>query len=155
MSHAQPRSAAVRAPRMSSAATERGRARDYEVSLESLSQWQLAWRKFKKHRLALIGLGSCWSSFVVAIVGPILLPFDFNDDPAARTSIVYAGPAAVAASTRSGRPAASSATSCTLVVNGARMSLLIGFASMFIGVFIGTIVGVDRGLSSAASSTTS
>ena len=30
---------------------------DYEVNLESLSQWQLAWRKFKTHRLALIGLG--------------------------------------------------------------------------------------------------
>ena len=30
---------------------------DYEVSLESLSQWQLAWRKFRKHRLALVGMG--------------------------------------------------------------------------------------------------
>ena len=30
---------------------------DYEVGLESLSQWQLAWRRFKQHRLALIGLG--------------------------------------------------------------------------------------------------
>ena len=28
---------------------------DYEVSLESLSQWELAWRKFRNHRLALVG----------------------------------------------------------------------------------------------------
>ena len=28
---------------------------DYEVSLVPLSQWQLAWRRFKKHRLAMVG----------------------------------------------------------------------------------------------------
>ena len=43
------------------------------------------------------------------------------------------------------RPAASSATCFTLVVNGARTSLFIGFASMFIGVIIGTIVGAIAG----------
>ncbi len=31
-------------------------AEDYEVGLKSLNQWQLAWRKFRKHKLALIGL---------------------------------------------------------------------------------------------------
>jgi len=44
---------------------------DYEVNLESLSQWQLAWRKFKTHRLALIGLGILLVLFAVAIVGSI------------------------------------------------------------------------------------
>ena len=33
----------------------------------------------------------------------------------------------------------------TLVVNGSRTSLLIGFTSMFIGVLIGTIVGAISG----------
>jgi len=46
---------------------------DFEVQLQSLSQWQLAWRRFKRHRLAMVGavlfLGMC----AVAIVGPILL----------------------------------------------------------------------------------
>ena len=37
---------------------------DYEVGLESLSQWQLAWRKFRKHHLALIGLGILAALFV-------------------------------------------------------------------------------------------
>ena len=30
-------------------------AADNEVALESLSQWQLAWRRFRRHRLALVG----------------------------------------------------------------------------------------------------
>ena len=28
---------------------------DYDVQLESLSQWQIAWMRFKRHRMALIG----------------------------------------------------------------------------------------------------
>ena len=41
---------------------------DYEVGLESLSQGQLAWRKFRKHRLALIGLGILGGLLLVALV---------------------------------------------------------------------------------------
>ena len=44
---------------------------DYEVSLESLSQWQLAWRKFRKHRLALVGMGILLTFVSVAIIGPM------------------------------------------------------------------------------------
>ena len=29
---------------------------DNEVALESLSQWQLAWRRFKRHKMAMVGL---------------------------------------------------------------------------------------------------
>jgi hypothetical protein len=47
---------------------------DYEVNLESLSQWQLAWRKFKKHRLALIGLGLLTFLVVEPIGGRIRTP---------------------------------------------------------------------------------
>src|SRR5712691_9570223 len=54
---------------------------DYEVGLESLSQWQLAWRKFRKHRLALIGLGILIVLVAIAIVGPIFLPFNFQHVP--------------------------------------------------------------------------
>jgi hypothetical protein len=63
---------------------------DYEVTLESLSQWQLAWRKFKKHRLALVGLGILVVLVLVAIIGPFLIPFDFATIPQP-DEIVYAG----------------------------------------------------------------
>ena len=54
---------------------------DYEVSLESLSQWQIAWRKFKRHRLALVGLVILVMLIVAAILGPIFMPFDFQTIP--------------------------------------------------------------------------
>ena len=54
---------------------------DYEVGLKSLNQWQLAWRKFRKHRLALIGLGMIAFLIGVAVIGPVLLPFSFTDIP--------------------------------------------------------------------------
>src|SRR5436305_14820882 len=56
-------------------------AEDYEVGLKSHNQWQLAWRKFRKHRLALIGLGIISALFVIAIVGPVVIPLSFTEMP--------------------------------------------------------------------------
>ena len=83
---------------------------DYEVSLESLSQWQLAWRKFRKHRLAIVGLG---------ILATLRHRGDHRADlPAVRfCNVAAAGrdrrrrPRRRRWPTRSVRPAASSATS--------------------------------------------
>ena len=63
---------------------------DYEVGLESLSQGQLAWRKFRHHRLALLGLGILAALTLVAIVGPIFMPFDVANIPLP-DKIVYQG----------------------------------------------------------------
>ena len=125
---------------------------DYEVDLESLSQWQLAWRKFKKHRLALIGLGILAGLFAVAIVGPFLMPFELRTIPRPDTIVATAGRRRC--QHPFGETGGLQRDVFTLVVNGARTSLLIGFSSMFIGVFIGTIVGSIAGFS-AASPTTS
>lgn len=133
-------------------------AEDYEVGLKSLNQWQLAWRKFRKHRLALIGLGMIVILFSLAIIGPVLLPFNFTDIPRP-TQIVGTGRPpfcveydAVAMSCLShglshpmGETGGLQRDVLTLVVNGARTSLVIGFSSMAIGVFIGTIVGSIAG----------
>ncbi len=61
-----------------------GRPRDYEVELKSLNQWQLAWRKFKRHRLALVGLGCSSRMMPGRDHRPVLLPFNFTDIPRAR-----------------------------------------------------------------------
>ena len=47
---------------------------DYDVQLESLNQWQLAWRRFKKHRMAIIGSAMFFTMVAIGIFGPILLP---------------------------------------------------------------------------------
>ena len=118
---------------------------DYEVNLESLSQFQLAWRKFRKHRLALIGLGILAVLILAAIIGPIVAPFNFNTIPKLNPDEI----------TNTGRPPSLTHPMgetgglqrdvLQLVVNGARTSLFIGFSSMFIGVALGTFVGAIAG----------
>ena len=83
---------------------------DYEVGLKSLNQWQLAWRKFRNHKLAIIGLG-------------LIFVADPDRDRSAPSCCRSASPtspsrtrswpraAARASPTRWARPAASSATS--------------------------------------------
>lgn len=116
---------------------------DYEVALESLDQWQLAWRKFKHHRLALLGLVVLGVLAFAAIIGPIVMPFDFNDIPQP-DKIVYQGrPPSL--QHLFGETGGLQRDVFNLVVNGARTSLFIGFSSMFLGVLIGTIVGALAG----------
>jgi len=116
---------------------------DYEVGLESLSQMQLAWRKFKSHRLALLGLGILGTLLTIAIVGPVVLPYDFATIPIP-DKIVYEG-RPPSADRIFGETGGLQRDVFRLVVNGARTSLFIGFSSMLIGVVIGTIVGSVAG----------
>ncbi len=116
---------------------------DYEVQLESLNQWQIAWRKFRKHRLALVGLGILIVLVIAAIVGPIVSPFVFNQIPAP-DKVVYQGRGPSLAHPF-GETGGLQRDVLQLVVNGARTSLLIGFSSMVIGVLIGTVVGSIAG----------
>ena len=51
---------------------------DYDVQLESLNQWQLSWRRFKRHRMALLGASLFLTMVAVGIIGPIVMPFDKN-----------------------------------------------------------------------------
>lgn len=116
---------------------------DYEVQLQSLNQWQLAWRKFRKHRLAIVGSVILLVLVVAAAIGPVLSPFVFNEIPKPST-VVYAGrPPSLAHPF--GETGGLQRDVLQLVVNGARTSLLIGFLSMVIGVVIGTIVGALAG----------
>jgi peptide/nickel transport system permease protein len=116
---------------------------DYEVGLESLSQMQLAWRKFRKHRLALVGLAVIAALLGAAVIGPILLPYDFLTIPAPDKIVFQGRPPSLAHPM--GETGGLQRDVLLLVVNGARTSLFIGFSSMFIGVIIGTIVGSVAG----------
>jgi len=119
-----------------------GQGTDYEMDLRSLSQLELAWRKFRGHRLALIGLGLFAVIVVAAIVGPFLLPF--TPVPPRPDHIVYTGrPPSLAHPF--GETGGLQADVLMLVVNGARTSLFLGVTSMLIGVIIGTIVGAVAG----------
>jgi ABC-type dipeptide/oligopeptide/nickel transport system permease subunit len=116
---------------------------DYEVGLKSLTQWQLAWRKFRKHKLALIGLLIGAVLIAVAIIGPVLMPFSFTDVPKPDQIVAAGRPPSI--QHPMGETGGLQRDVLTLVVNGSRTSLTIGFVSMFIGVLIGTIVGAIAG----------
>jgi peptide/nickel transport system permease protein len=134
------------------------KAADYEVGLQSLNQWQLAWRKFRKHRLALIGSGLLTAIVLIAVIGPYLLPFDFKEIPQP-DQVVQTGrpPFCIEYNSQArdclkmglahpmGETGGLQRNVLTLVVNGARTSLLIGFVATAIGVLIGTIVGSIAG----------
>ncbi len=116
---------------------------DYEITLQSLNQWQLAWRKFKKHRLAIVGLAILGFLITVAILGPIIVPFEFNSIPKPDVAVPRGRPPSLAHPF--GETGGLQRDVLLLVINGARTSLFVGFSSMAIGVVFGTIVGSIAG----------
>lgn len=116
---------------------------DYEVGLESLSQWQLASRKFRKHRLAMLGLAMLGVLLVIAIIGPILMPFNVNTVPNPDVVVPIGRPPSL--QHIMGETGGLQRDVFQLVVNGARTSLFVGFSSMIIAVVLGVIVGSFAG----------
>jgi peptide/nickel transport system permease protein len=114
---------------------------DYEVALESLNQWQLAWRRFRRHRLAMFGLAIFGFMLFLAIFGPIIWPYDplalRSDLPGPQGFTPVQMPPM--GSDGGGRSV------WVLVANGARLSMLIGISTMAIAVTIGVLVGGSAG----------
>jgi ABC-type dipeptide/oligopeptide/nickel transport system permease subunit len=120
---------------------------DFEVALESLNQWQIAWRRYKRHRLAMVGAIIFGLMLFLAVFGPIIWPYDRLDlkrithpggDPPGwlRSPFSFAEPFGTDIGGRS---------VFVLTVNGARLSMLIGVATMFISVTLGVAVGSIAG----------
>jgi peptide/nickel transport system permease protein len=116
---------------------------DYEVTLKSLSQWELAWRKFRNHRLALLGSAILAVLVISALIGPIFMPFDFASIP--RPDVFVNNGRGPSLAHLFGETGGLQRDVFMLVLNGARTSLFIGFSSMLIGVLLGTFVGSIAG----------
>jgi len=113
---------------------------DVEVSLESLSQWQLAWRRFKLHKLAMVGIGIFGVMLLVAIIGPFINPYDPLKIPnALRPGGDPPSLAHIFGTDNVGRDVFS------MVINGAHISLMIGVFSMLVAGIVGVIVGAVAG----------
>ena len=114
-----------------------------EVNLETLNQWQLAWRRFKRHKLALIGAGILIVMVAVAVFGTILWPYDPTNvkqlsrpggDPPTLSPIEN-----IFGTDFGGRSV------LQLVVVGARISVAVGFFTSLIATTIGVLVGATAG----------
>jgi peptide/nickel transport system permease protein len=124
---------------------EAAEADDFEVALESLSQWQLAWRRFKKHRLALIGMGYFSFMVVVAIIGPIIWPYDATDIPGAKHP--GGDPPTLTPIQNIFGTDFGGRSVLQFVIVGARISVAVGFFTMVIATIIGVGVGAVAGFS--------
>jgi peptide/nickel transport system permease protein len=104
------------------------------------SQWRIAVRHFQKSRLALVGLALIVVFYVLAILAPLIAPYD----PIAQENVVqtsYLGPSAQhwLGTDRFGRDV------LTRILYGARISLAIGFIATAISVTLGTMLGAIAG----------
>ncbi|MBM3450992.1 MAG: ABC transporter permease [Armatimonadetes bacterium] len=101
-------------------------------------RWALAWRRFKKNRLAIGAMLFLVTIHVVALVAPVLAPHDpeFLDllnqfqNPSARHPL---------GTDDSGRDVLSR------LIFGARVSLSVGLSAMFVAVTLGSVVGALAG----------
>jgi peptide/nickel transport system permease protein len=109
---------------------------DVEVALESLSQWQLALKRFLRHRMALVGLAVFTAIILIAIIGPIVAPYNPLDIPGAKET-GGDGPSLkhLFGTDDAGRDV------FTNIVNGAHVSLAVGLFATLIAGFVGIIVG--------------
>jgi peptide/nickel transport system permease protein len=112
---------------------------DYDVQLESLSQFQLAWRRFKRHRMAIVGATLFFGMVIIGVVGPFILPYDASRAIAPDVVVPTGRPPGI------GHPFGETGSLqrdvFTLVIHGIRWSLLIGGLASIIAASVGTIVG--------------
>jgi peptide/nickel transport system permease protein len=104
------------------------------------SQWRIAVRHFRKSRLALAGLVLIVVLYIVAIIAPLIAPYD----PIAQENVVetsYLSPSMQhwLGTDRFGRDV------LTRILYGARISLAIGFVATAISVTLGTLLGAIAG----------
>lgn len=109
-------------------------------SVKGDSQWTIAARQFKRNKPALVGMGVILLLYVVALLAPVLAPYD----PIAQHDIANTGYLSPSAqhwlgTDKFGRDVLSR------IIYGSRISLSIGFIATVISITIGTLIGAIAG----------
>lgn len=114
--------------------------REPEVEGVARSQWALAWRAFRRNRVALAGAMAIVLFYLVALLTPLLAPFDpaFQGDLMTRRLVGPSGEHLLGTD-QFARDVLSR------VLYGARVSLAIGFVAVSIAITIGTLLGAVSG----------
>lgn len=115
---------------------------DLVASERHRGQWSLTWRRFRRHKLAVVGLVILAILFIVAIAAPLVAPYNpnFQDRALAR----FGDPAAPSlrhpfGSDNLGRDYLSR------TIYGARVSLMVGFLSTGLAIAVGAVLGAIGG----------
>ncbi|MGB7873593.1 MAG: ABC transporter permease, partial [Anaerolineales bacterium] len=99
------------------------------------------WTTFRKKPMAMVGMGMLAFALILAFFAPILAPYDPSEHVVAMPTDILAPPDA---QHWLGRDDAGKDV-LSLLIYGARVSLIVGFVSSFFSMFIGTTVGLVAG----------
>lgn len=106
------------------------------------SQWQMFWRRFRRHRLAVISAGILVVIFVVAALAPVVAPYDPNKTD--RELARFGQPASPSLSHPMGSDQLGR-DQLSRIIYGARVSLVVGFLATGVAIVFGTIAGAVAG----------
>ena len=99
------------------------------------------WKTFRKNRMAIVGLAMLVVIVSLAILAPVVAPYDPKSSEGIDSSHVYNPPSAGHwfGTDDAGKDVLST------FLHGARVSLIVGFFAAFISIFIGGLVGIVAG----------
>lgn len=111
---------------------------DYTVLAARTTNLQIAWRRFKKHRLALASSFVIIGLVLIAVFAPWLVPFDPNK---VNPDFINASPSwpHVFGTDSVGRDVFSR------IIDASRISLSVGVLAMLVAVLLGTLIGAVAG----------
>jgi peptide/nickel transport system permease protein len=101
------------------------------------TQGQMFWRRFRRHRMAMIGAGVLVALYLIAIFAPVLAPYDY-------ANITYTGANAPTWAHWLGTDELGRDQLSRLMMGG-RVSLMVGFVVAVLASTIGTLVGMLAG----------
>jgi peptide/nickel transport system permease protein len=101
--------------------------------------WQIAWKRLRKHRLAMMGLFVIFLLVAVSIFAPWIAPYRFEDIDLLNRFARPFGEGHVLGTDDLGHDV------LTRLLYAGRISLLVGFAAALSAVALGTLVGVVAG----------
>jgi peptide/nickel transport system permease protein len=109
----------------------------------SESLWRMAWRKLRRHRLAMISLVVLALLILMAVFAPLIAPYDPIAQPrgAGLRALYFQPPSSThwLGTDDLGRDVLSR------LIYGSRVSLLVGFLAAFSSVLVGTVMGATAG----------
>jgi peptide/nickel transport system permease protein len=105
---------------------------------KAISPWREGWRRFKKNKMAMVGMGIVLFFILLAVFAPLIAPYGINDQ---NLSLRLQAPSKehLFGTDDFGRDIFSR------VVYGARISLWVGFFSVLGSVIVGSLLGIIAG----------
>jgi len=131
------------APLPSAAQLEQSRLERIET--KQLTQFQLAWMRFRRHRLAMIGLAILVFMALMAILAPLISPENIYDPNAADLMKTDSAPSLDQGLRYAFGTDYNGHSISAQIIYGARYSLLIGFSAAISAAVIGVLVGAVAG----------